>query len=261
MDRDRRPGLSLDGAVLGDDLPAMPMDGEPLDRFLARRTGLAWADVRRAIHAKRAAVNGVMTQKYHRRLRIDDRVAFDGAEIADAPDRSIVVCHKPVGLACSHGEQDAPLIYGIVPHELTHPDLNTVGRLDRNTSGLLLLTFDGKFLIRVVAPERKLPKRYRVGFTGELAADATARAAAGMMIDGHDTPCRPALLTVDAPGRATVEISEGRHHQVKKMIAALGGQVVALHRDRIGGLELPADLEPGRMRILTPDERTRLGAD
>lgn len=238
----------------------MPPVDEALDRFLTRRTGLSGADVRRAIHAKRAMVNGVMTQKYHRRLCTTDRVAFDGVEVADAPDRSILVCHKPVGLACSHGQQDAPLIYEIVPSELTHPDLNTVGRLDRNTSGLLLLTFDGKFLVRVVAPERKLPKRYRVGFSGVLAADAAARAAAGLMIEGHDTPCRPAELSVDGPGRATVVISEGRHHQVKKMIAALGGKVVALHRDRIGGLDLPADLEPGRMRILTPEERVRLGA-
>lgn len=238
----------------------MPLSGEPLDRFLTRRTGLAWADVRRAIHAKRALVNGVMTQKYHRRLDAGDRVAFDGVAVPDAPDRSILICHKPVGLACSHGAQDAPLVYAIVPPELTHPDLNSVGRLDRNTSGLLLLTFDGKFLVRVVAPERKLPKRYRVGFSGDLAADAAEQAAAGLMIDGHATPCRPAELTVDAPGQATVVISEGRHHQVKKMIAALGGKVVALHRDRIGGLDLPGDLAPGRMRILTDDERRRLGA-
>lgn len=239
---------------------AAPLAGEPLDRFLIRRSGLAGAEVRRAIHAKRALVNGVMTQKYHRRLCASDRVCFDGVAVPDAPDRSILVCHKPVGLACSHGAQDAPLIYDLVPSELTHPDLNTVGRLDRSTSGLLLLTFDGKFLIRVVAPERKLPKRYRVGFSGELAVDASARAAAGLMIEGHATPCRPAELTVDGPGQATVVISEGRHHQVKKMIAALGGKVVSLHRDRIGGLDLPGDLMPGQIRILTPEERERLGA-
>lgn len=251
----------MHGAAGGGQPAAVPGDAEPLDRFLVRTTGLGWTDVRHGIHAKRAAVNGVMTQKYHRRLRPDDRVAWDGVAIADTPDRSILVCHKPVGLACSHGQQDAPLIYGIVPPELAHPDLNTVGRLDRNTSGLLLLTCDGKFLIRVTAPERKLPKRYRVGFAGELAADAGAQAAAGLMIHGYDTPCAPAELRVDSPGQATVVISEGRHHQVKRMIAALGGSVTSLHRDRIGGLGLPPDLAPGAMRILRPEERAALGAD
>jgi 16S rRNA pseudouridine516 synthase len=239
----------------------MPLEGEPLDRFVTRVVGLSWADVRRGIHAKRVAVNGVMSQKYHRRLRADDRVAWDGADLGDPIDRSIVVCHKPVGLACSHGPQDAPLIYDSVPEALRHPDLNTVGRLDRNTSGLLLLTFDGKFLVRVTAPERKLPKRYRIGYTGTLADDAVERCTTGVMIDGYDTPCRAAALALDGPGRATLTISEGRHHQVKRMIAALGGKVVELHRDRIGGLELPADLAPGAMRVLTREERAALGAD
>lgn len=239
----------------------MPLPDEPLDRFVTRCTGWSWADARRAVHAKRIAVNGVMTQKYHRRLRPEDRVAADGIDLGDPPDRSILICHKPVGLACSHAVQDAPLIYDIVPAELRHPDLNTVGRLDRNTSGLLLLTFDGKFLVRVAAPERKLPKRYRIGHDGGLPPDAAARCAAGLMIDGHDTPCRPAELLIDGPGRATLTICEGRHHQVKKMIAALGGTVIALHRDRIGGLELPGDLAPGAMRLLTAAERAALGAD
>ncbi len=237
----------------------MPLDEEPLDRFVVRAALMTWAATRLAIHAGRVSVNGVMTQKYQRGLRDGDVVALDGCALGDPPDRCILVCHKPVGLACSHGAQDAPLVYDSVPEDLRHPDLNTVGRLDRNTSGLLLLTCDGKFLVRVSAPERKLPKRYRIGYSGTLAADALERCAAGVRIDGFDTPCAPALFSDDGPGRATIEISEGRHHQVKKMIAALGGKVVTLHRDRIGGLELPAEMEPGAMRVITETERARLG--
>jgi len=226
---------------------------------VTRAAGITWAAARLSIHAERVSVNGVVTQKYHRNLRPDDRVALDGCALGDPPDRMIVICHKPVGLACSHLGQDAPLIYAIVPPELAHPNLNTVGRLDRNTSGLLLLTSDGKFLVRVTAPQRKLPKRYRIGYSGALAADAVARCREGVMIDGFDTPCAPAEMTLDGPGRATLVICEGRHHQVKRMIAALGGKVVTLHRDRIGGLDLPADLTPGQMRVVTADELDRLG--
>ena len=241
------------------DHAAVPLDQEPLDRFVTRVAGMTWAAARLAIHAERVAVNGVMTQKYHRQLRVDDRVTLDGLDLGDPPDRSILICHKPVGLACSHKAQDAPLIYELVPEALRHPNLNTVGRLDRNTSGLLLITCDGKFLVRVTAPERKQPKRYRIGYSGELVADAVERCAAGVMIDGFDTPCAPASMALDGPGRATLVISEGRHHQVKRMIAALGGKVVALHRDRIGGLDLPDDLAPGAMRVLTAAEQLRLG--
>ena len=224
-----------------------------------RAAGMTWTATRLAMHAERVAVNGVTTQKYQRSLRLDDRVALDGCPLGDPPDRTILLCHKPVGLTCSHAAQDAPLIYDIVPPELRHPDLNTVGRLDRNTSGLLLITCDGKFLVRVTAPERKLPKRYRIGYSGTLVADAIERCAAGVMIDGFDTPCQSAELTLDGPARATLVISEGRHHQVKRMIAALGGKVVTLHRDRIGGLELPHDLAPGSMRVLSDAERQRMG--
>jgi 16S rRNA pseudouridine516 synthase len=252
----RGPGAGNRGADAS--IPPMPHPGEPLDRFVVRAARLGWADTRRAVHAKRVAVNGVMTQKYHRPLRPDDRVALDGADLGDPPDDSVILCHKPAGLACSHGAQDAPLIYDAIPAHLRRPDLNTVGRLDRSTTGLLLITCDGKLLVRIADPARKLPKRYRIAYSGELCADAVERCAAGLMIDGYDTPCRPAPLSLEGPGRATLVIAEGRHHQVKRMIAALGGKVVGLHRDAVGGLELPADLAPGSMRPRGPAARARL---
>lgn len=238
----------------------MPRTGEPLDRFVTRAATMAWPATRLAIHAERVAVNGTMTQKYHRLLQADDVVTLDGCPLGDPPDRSILICHKPIGLVCSHDPQDGPMIYNIVPEALRHPNLNTAGRLDRYTSGLLVITFDGKFLIRATAPKHKLPKRYRIGYRGELPDDAVARCLAGLMIDGFDTPCAPATLTLDGPAQASLVISEGRHHQVKRMIAALGGKVVTLHRDRIGGLDLPSDLVPGEMRPISDEEMERLGA-
>lgn len=238
----------------------VPLPGERLDRFLVRTLGILRAEVHRAVHAKRISINGMTTQRYHQPLGQDDRVACDGVDLPELPDRSVLVCHKPAGLACSHAPRDAPLIYGIVPAALAHPGLVTVGRLDRSTTGLLLLTCDGGFLQRVADPARKLPKRYRVAYEGELPADAVERCAAGLVIEGYETPCAPAQLSIDAPGRATLVLREGRHHQVKRMIAALGSRVVALHRDRIGGLDLPADLAPGGMRILAPEERRALFA-
>jgi 16S rRNA pseudouridine516 synthase len=248
--------------------------GEPLDRFLVRNGPWPWAEARRRIHWGLVTVDGVREHRYHRRLPPGAQVAMDGEPVPDTPDRSVLVCHKPAGWACSHAPGDAPLIYDLIPPDLAHPDLQTVGRLDRDTTGLLLFTLDGKFLQRVVAPERKLPKRYRIAYSGVLAADAVERVAAGLPIPGDERPCLPAPLTLDGRGRpddrttgrpddlglATLVLAEGRHHQVKRMIEALGGRVERLHRDRIGGLDLPADLAPGTMRRLTAGEREALGA-
>jgi 16S rRNA pseudouridine516 synthase len=249
--------------------------GEPLDRFLVRNGPWPWAEARRRIHWGLVTVDGVCEHRYHRRLPPGAVVAMDGETVLDTPDRSVLLCHKPAGWACSHAPGDAPLIYDLIPPDLAHPDQQTVGRLDRDTTGLLLFTLDGKFLQRVVAPGRKLPKRYRIAYSGTLVPDAIERVAAGLPIPGDERSCLPAPLTLDSDegrsddrttGRpdglrsATLVLAEGRHHQVKRMIEALGGRVERLHRDRIGGLDLPGDLLPGTMRRLTGSEREALGA-
>lgn len=231
---------------------------EPLDRFLARRLRWRWSDVHQAIQKKRVRVDGAAANRYHLPLPPGARVEVDGAAIADGPDDVVIVCHKPPGCACSHAPEDAPLLYDLVPAALRHPDLQAAGRLDRDTTGLLVLTIDGRLIQRLTAPKQQLWKRYRLRWSGRLADDAVARCAAGLAIDGDDRPCLPARLTIDAVGddggAATLEICEGRRHQVKRMIRALGGEVVRLHRDRIGALDLPGDLALGEFRPARAEE-------
>lgn len=236
---------------------------ETLDLFLARRGIGTWAEVRRLIQRRRVRVAGVVCKHYHRMLLPDEPVEIDGVVVVDGPDASSLLCHKPAGVACSHAAEDAPLIYDLVPAAWRHPNLQTAGRLDRDTTGLIVFTIDGHWLQQLVAPEHARWKRYRIAYSGVLADDAPARVAAGLPISGEERPCLPAHLTIEAPAedglfQATLEISEGRHHQVKRMIDALGGRVVRLHRDRIGGLALPTDLASGSFRPLTDPERTAL---
>ncbi len=238
---------------------------EALDAFLTRRTGWTWADVRRAIHSRRVSVGGVVCKKYHRALAAADEVRLDGAAVADGPDFGTLICHKPGGVACSHAEGDRPLIYDLVPASWRHPNLQSAGRLDRDTTGLIILTINGRLQISLTAPARALWKRYRIRFTGTLLGDAPARVATGLPLGERERACLPARLTLAGSdgsgcGVATLELCEGRHHQVKRMVRALGGQVVGLHRDRIGELELPGDLAPGMMRALSAEERLRLFA-
>jgi 16S rRNA pseudouridine516 synthase len=177
------------------------------------------------------------------------------------PRRGVVlVLHKPTGLSCSHDENEAPLVYDLVPKEFRAARLQSVGRLDRETSGLLLLTDDGALNHRLTAPRRAIPKRYAAGFVGRLPHDAVARFKAGMLLSHDEAPTLPARLRVDSPsdgtsvGRAIVEIEEGRYRQVRRMFAALGTTVVELRRERFGALVLPADLCPGAAREATADE-------
>jgi 16S rRNA pseudouridine516 synthase len=238
---------------------------EALDAFLTRRTGWTWAAVRRAIQCRRVQVGGVVCKRYHRQLTAAEAVELDGAVVADGPDLGTLVCHKPGGLACSHADCDRPLLYDLVPPACRHPNLQTAGRLDRDTTGLIILTIDGRFQISITAPARALWKRYRIRYRGQLDRDAGARVAGGLLLPEEERACLPARLALDGEdadgcGLATLELCEGRHHQVKRMVRALGGQVVGLHRDRIGALALPLDLAPGDLRVLRADERLLLFA-
>jgi 16S rRNA pseudouridine516 synthase len=237
------------------------LQGEMLERFLIRNTPFSRDELRVKIRWGFVCVYGQRCHDFDARLKPGAIVTLDGNLVHDTPDRSNLICNKPAGLTCSHAAQDAPLIYDIVPMEYRHPDLHTVGRLDRATTGLLLLSCDGRWQERITSPQTKLSKRYRVTFSGSLVSDAPQRVRDGLMIHGYDSPCQSAELIIEGPNQATVVISEGRHHQVKRMIAALGGKVTALHRDRIGGLELPPDLAPGAMRILRPEEMTLIGIE
>lgn len=236
---------------------------EPLDYFLTRRGVGTWANVRQLIQQQQVLVNGIICKHYHRRLLSTDVINVSGVDIKDDIDSGTLICYKKVGFACSHELKDAPLLYDVVPSQYQHPNLQTVGRLDRDTTGLILLTIDGIWAQLVMAPEKRCWKRYRLAFSGRLSTDAEARVCRGMMLLDDSRPCLPGRLellghAVDGLGLATMHLCEGRHHQVKRMIAALGGRVERLHRDRIGGLELPIDLQPGEMRPLRADELARL---
>jgi 16S rRNA pseudouridine516 synthase len=173
------------------------------------------------------------------------------------------VFNKPLGYACSHDEREAPLVEELVPDAFRHLVLETAGRLDRDTSGLLVLTSDGNLIHALTNPRKHLEKRYRITYSGKLSAHAVKRCAKGIMLAGDAKPTLPAQLELEGVdeagfGLATLHLHEGRYHQVRRMIADLGGEVVSLHRDRIGGLSLPVDLAPGQMREMSASEMRAL---
>ena len=135
---------------------------------------------------------------------------------------------------------------------LRDPALSTIGRLDKDTSGLLLITDDGALLHKIISPKNHVPKRYLATLEQPLRGDEAAIFASGtLMLEGEEKPLLPAALEVLSPTRAHVTVTEGRYHQVRRMFAAVGNHVSALHRDQLGGLALPGDLAAGAFIVLS----------
>ena len=187
-------------------------------------------------------------------------VRIDG-EPLDPPPGLLLMLNKPVGYTCSSKDRGR-VVYDLLPPRfaLRSPVLSTVGRLDRETSGLLLLTDDGQLLHRIIAPKSRLPKVYLATLAQDLRGDEAALFAAGtLMLDGEKTALLPAELDVLDARRARLTLHEGRYHQVRRMFAAVGNHVEALHRERVGGLTL-GDLPDGQWRVLDEGDRARLFA-
>lgn len=236
---------------------------ERLDAYLAHRGYGTRSETRKLVRWGKVAIDGVTCHDPSQHVG-GQRISVRGVEVIDGPHEATLILHKPLGYACSHDPAEAPLIEELYPADLRHLGIETAGRLDRETSGLLIATTAGELIHQLTNPRKKLTKRYRIGYSGELSSHAVERCAKGMMLDGDPRPTLPAkLVPLDEERglkRAILFLSEGRYHQVRRMIAALGGTVHELHRDKIGGLELPSDLAPGQCRALDERELRRLMA-
>ena len=198
-------------------------------------------------------------------LYADDKVAHADIRIDDAaldpPQGLVLMLHKPVGYTCSTRDPGR-IVYDLLPprFRLRNPLLSTVGRLDRDTSGLLLMTDDGALLHRIVSPKAKLAKVYEATLAQDLRGDEAALFASGsLVLEAEQTPLAPAHLEAVDARHARLTLTEGRYHQVRRMFAAVGNHVEALHRSRIGGLALDG-LAPGEWRALDADDLGRLFA-
>ncbi|WP_137044623.1 pseudouridine synthase [Pseudolabrys sp. FHR47] len=234
-----------------------------LDRLLSNLGYGSRREVQDLIEAGYVLLNGEAIIDSDEKIAITPdlaaRMTVEG-EPLDPPPGLVLMLNKPVGVTCSHKEQ-GPLVYGLLPERwrARNPAISTVGRLDKETSGLLLLTDDGALLHRIISPKANIAKRYDVTLDRPLRGDEGAVFGAGtLMLDDEDKPLLPAQFEAVSEKRAFVTITEGRYHQVRRMFAAVGNHVVALKRDRVGALALPGDLAAGEYRILGEDELAKV---
>lgn len=226
-----------------------------LDRLLANMGYGSRREMQQLAKNGRILLDGEPVRDAEKRIPVTrdltTRMTIDNKPL-DPPPGLTLLLHKPLGVTCSHKEA-GPLVYDLLPIRWRgrEPALSTIGRLDKETSGLLLLTDDGGLLHRVISPKNHVAKRYRVTLDRPLnGEEAGVFAAGGLMLDGETKPLLPAEMETLSPTEAVLTLHEGRYHQVRRMFAALGNHVTALHRDQVGGLTLPDDLEAGSFQIL-----------
>jgi len=236
-----------------------------LDRLLANLGYGSRREVQGLVERGEVVLDGARLADASARLPVTPdltaRMTVRGAPL-DPPSPLSLILHKPLGLVCSHREAGRN-IYELLPARwrARDPALSSIGRLDMDTTGLLLITDDGGFLHRVISPKSHIAKRYRATLDRPLQGHEAALFASGeLMLDGETAPLRPAVLEPLSAMEAHLTITEGRYHQVRRMFAAAGNHVTALHRDRIGALDLPDDLAPGQYRVLSEADRAALFA-
>ncbi len=230
-----------------------------LDRLLANLGYGSRSEVQQLARIGAVSLDGAPVRDASVRVSLTpdlpERLSIDGEPLDPLPGM-VLMLHKPLGVTCSHKEA-GKLVYDLLPPRWRgrDPALSTVGRLDKETSGLLLLTDDGVLLHRIISPKLHVTKHYVATLARPLRGDEAALFAAGtLMLEGEAKPLAPAVMETLSPTSARVIVTEGRYHQVRRMFAAAGNHVEALHRDRIGALSLPADLGPGEYRPMSPTD-------
>ncbi len=223
-----------------------------LDKFICKHTDLSHRDSRWAVAAGRVTVSDTIVKDP--RIDIDRfvRVALDGQVLQEC-DAHYIMLHKPAGYLSATSDPQHPTVMELMPGTLRH-ELHIGGRLDRASTGLLILTNDGLWSRRLTEPGKKLPKVYRVTTAEPIPPDAQQRFAEGFYFATEDLTTSPSQLERLGEREARVTIYEGRYHQIKRMFARVGNRVVELHREKMGVIELDSALNPGEFRALTEAE-------
>ena len=223
-----------------------------LDKFITESLGLSRSQAGRVIRAGEVEINGQVSKNAASHINEGDVVLFDGQTLSLTGPRYLML-HKPEGYVCSNDDPDHPTVM-LLLDELAIGKLHCAGRLDLDTTGLLLITDDGQWSHRITSPRHECAKTYRVWLADPVPESAIAEFAAGVQLRSERELTRPAELVLVSETEALLTIHEGKYHQVKRMFAAIGNKVIRLHREQVGPLALDPELAPGEYRFLTPEE-------
>ncbi len=224
-----------------------------VDRFLSNLPRFNRKQVRLLLVERRVTVDGVAVSDPHHEVREFSQVCVDDEVLQTGKSARYFMLHKPQGCVSATSDPQHPTVLDLLDEPDTH-ELHIAGRLDFNTTGLMLITNDGQWSRRLTQPQTKLPKVYLVETEQEIGPEYAVTFKAGLYFAFEDLTTQPAELELLGPTTARLGIIEGRYHQVKRMFGHFNNKVIGLHRERMGPLVLDAALAPGEYRALTDDE-------
>ncbi|WP_434950644.1 16S rRNA pseudouridine(516) synthase RsuA [Shewanella sp. HL-SH4] len=223
-----------------------------LDKFICESTELTRTMAKKALHRSDVTCDGVIIKDSGFQVTEKTVVCLDGQVISVVGERYIML-HKPVDTICSTIDEVYPSVLSLMDIEKIDT-LHIAGRLDADTTGLVLITSDGQWSHKITSPKKDCGKRYLVELADPITEDLVAVFANGIALRNEDGLTKPAILELITPLQVRLTISEGKYHQVKRMFAAVGNKVVNLHRECVGQIELDPELVPGDWRYLTQEE-------
>lgn len=230
-----------------------------LDKYICDNSTLTRSLATKAIKSGRIKVNGSKAKSGSQKIQLNvDQIFFDGQLVESQPLTRYFMMNKPKGVVCANIDGDHALVFDLMSAEINVTKLHTVGRLDKDTTGLLLITDDGQWSHQITSPKHHQAKTYRAWLAEDLIVGAEQQVEAGIILKDEIKPTLPAQLKRITDSEVLITISEGRYHQVKRMFAALGNRVVSLHRESIGQVTLDASLAPGEYRELSDKEMLEL---
>ena len=223
-----------------------------LDKYISNATDLSRTDVKKLIKSGLVSIDNDLATSGSQKVNDDQEIAIEGSTIQLMTTRYFMM-NKPAGVVSATKDHTNPTALDLI-YEHRNDQLQIAGRLDIDTTGLLLITDDGQWNHIVTSPRTDCKKIYAVELENAVNEDYHKKLAAGIALEGEKRRCLPATMQVIDDHHILLSISEGKYHQVKRMITSLGNKVVSLHRLQIGGIALDPELEPGDDRPLTEEE-------
>ncbi|MEX0604591.1 MAG: pseudouridine synthase [Marinobacter sp.] len=223
-----------------------------LDYYLANATAMSRKDAKRAISRGQVCIDGQPCRQIALHIVTGQHITLRG-QLLSLPGERYLMLNKPLGVVSATSDRDHLTVLSLLPAD-QRSHLHVAGRLDIDTTGLVLLTTDGQWSHRLTSPKVECEKIYRVELAAPLRSEAADAIEAGLQLHNEVRKTRPARVVPVAENVIELAITEGRYHQVKRMMAAVGNHVVGLHRLQIGGIRLDPTLEPGESRPLTEEE-------
>lgn len=223
-----------------------------LDKFLCDGLGISRSEATKLLKSGDVTLDGTKVKSGSVKVKDGQTVEWQERPIVLRGPRFLMM-NKPPGFVCSHEDGFNPTVF-VLLDEVRYDDLHFAGRLDADTTGLLLITDDGQWSHRITSPKHKCDKTYRVWLADPVGADYQQQLTDGILLRNEKEPTLPAQMEIISEKEVLLTIHEGKYHQVKRMFAALGNKVEGLHRERVGAIELDETLEPGEYRDLTQTE-------